>query len=109
MGFQHALWHIAEKKGIDAEAVLRRVALLGSGGPILNGTKAEMVRFYDDKSTYTGTHLHGGPDVGPSAKASDSEVWRSLLRPEIPSEGRQPYRPVEVPLQQCGQRELSPQ
>ena len=31
---------------------------------MLNSTKAETVRFYDDKSTYTGTHAQGGPDPG---------------------------------------------
>merc|ERR1712232_259955 len=44
--------------------------------------KAETVRFHDDKSTYTGTHIHGGPDVGPILRASNSEVWQSQLRPE---------------------------
>ena len=34
------------------------------GGPVLTSTKAETVRFYDDKSTYTGTHAQGGPDPG---------------------------------------------
>ena len=31
---------------------------------MLTSTKAETVRFYDDKSTYTGTHAQGGPDPG---------------------------------------------
>jgi len=60
--FEAALRLVAEKKAVD-ELVVRR-AVAGSTGPTLNATKTEAVRFHDDKSTYTGTHLHGGPEVG---------------------------------------------
>jgi len=103
--FQNALWHIAEKKGVDVQAVCSHVALLGSGGPILNGTKAETVRFHDDRSTYTGTHIHGGPDVGPTIKASQaSDLWLSLLRPEARCEVKRRSSDGLV----SGQQESSP-
>jgi len=60
--FEAALKLVAEKKGIEETAARRAVA--GSSGPTHNATKTEAVRFHDDKSTYTGTHLHGGPEVG---------------------------------------------
>jgi len=60
--FEAALRLVAEKKSVDELAVRRAVA--GSSGPTLNATKTEAVRFHDDRSTYTGTHLHGGPEVG---------------------------------------------
>lgn len=95
--FQHALWHIAERKGIDAEGVCMAVARLGR--PTLQGTKAASVRFHDDKSTYTGTHVHGGPDVGPTLKASASEVWLSLLRPEDEDRSNSCSTPQSVQMQ----------
>lgn len=58
--FDQALGLVAVKKGVHKEFVARKVA--DSTGPSLNATKAEMVRFHDDKTTYTGTSLHGGPD-----------------------------------------------
>lgn len=83
--FHHALWHIAEKKGVDVQAVCSHIALLGSNGPILHGTKAETVRFHDDRTTYTGTHVHGGPDVA-KTKVSASDAWLTSLRPEASCE-----------------------
>jgi len=58
--FEAALRLVAEKKAID-ELVIRR-AVAGSSGPTMTATKADAVRFHDDKSTYTGTHLYGGPE-----------------------------------------------
>lgn len=31
------------------------------GGPLMNATKADQVRFHDDKSLYTGVYAQGGP------------------------------------------------
>jgi len=60
--FEFALKFVAEKKGLDVSEVNRMVA--SSPGPTRNATIADAVRFHDDKSTYTGTHVNGGPDVG---------------------------------------------
>ncbi len=35
--------------------------LLASGGPKTDATKADFVKFHDDKSTYTGVYAKGGP------------------------------------------------
>eukprot|EP00442_Polarella_glacialis_P028182 CAMPEP_0115067792 /NCGR_PEP_ID=MMETSP0227-20121206/11602_1 /TAXON_ID=89957 /ORGANISM="Polarella glacialis, Strain CCMP 1383" /LENGTH=425 /DNA_ID=CAMNT_0002453929 /DNA_START=34 /DNA_END=1311 /DNA_ORIENTATION=+ len=58
--FEAAARIIADKKGSSAAAVLEAIA--HAGGPKLSGTQADAVRFYDDKSTYTGTHVNGGPE-----------------------------------------------
>jgi len=58
--FQEALEAIAKKKSMRLDDVKRRI--VSSRGPTLNGTVADAVRFHDDKSTYTGVHVNGGPD-----------------------------------------------
>merc|ERR1712048_786153 len=58
--FEMALCLVAEKKGVELNVVYQAVALVK--GPTLLATKADPVRFHDDKSTYTGTHFYGGPD-----------------------------------------------
>jgi len=35
--------------------------VLAHGGPSFKGTKAEAVKYHDDKDLYTGVHGHGGP------------------------------------------------
>jgi hypothetical protein len=58
-----ALALLAEKKGVDVEAV--RSALVAiSGGPVLYGTRAAAVRLHDDVTGYTGTWSCGGPETG---------------------------------------------
>ena len=37
----------------------------------MTGTKAEAVKYHDDKSLYTGVHANGGPSVIDSDKVSD--------------------------------------
>lgn len=64
--FESALNLVAEKK--DAEVSSVRDAVVAAGGPVLNGTKADAVRFHDDKSTYTGTHVNGGPESVPKGE-----------------------------------------
>merc|ERR1719464_163587 len=60
-GFEEALGLVAQKKGVDAAELIQSVA--ASRGPVLNGTKTDAVRFHDDKSTYTGVHMNGGPEA----------------------------------------------
>merc|ERR1719272_1486810 len=77
--FEDALRLVAEKKGTDACEICRIVEQ--SSGPILRSTKAEDVRFHDDRSTYTGTHAHGGPRSGPKGTGSAvCDSWLSTLR-----------------------------
>ena len=56
--FKEALRLIAERKGMDEDEICQRVA--ESEGVVHEGTTANYVRFFDDKSTYTGTHVYGG-------------------------------------------------
>lgn len=61
-GFEAALRLVAEKKGEGIDAIYQAIA--ESSGPSMNFTKASSNRFHDDRSTYTGTHREGGPDMG---------------------------------------------
>jgi len=54
-----ALPQVAAKKGIDVDTLISK--MLNVGGPASNSTKADAVRFHDDKSQYTGVYAHGGP------------------------------------------------
>ncbi len=70
--FQNALAEIAKKKGTTKEAI--EGAIAAHGGATYAGTKADYVKFHDDKSTYTGVYAKGGPsvvDVGKGGKVSD--------------------------------------
>jgi len=55
--FQEALKAIAGRRRIAYRDICRDIE--STGGPLIQGTHAEAVRFHDDKSTYTGTHAHG--------------------------------------------------
>jgi len=68
--FQNALKEIATKKGTDAESV--KATILSAGGPTFAGTKADAVKFHDDKSLYTGVHSSGGPTTVDSIAPSTS-------------------------------------
>lgn len=71
--FQNAIRLIAEKKGIDSVESI----IAGSGGPILHGTQADAVRFHDDKSTYTGVHVNGGPEsVAKGGGTAADQSWK---------------------------------
>eukprot|EP01084_Bolivina_argentea_P281155 481008_1 len=59
--FQDVLKHIAAKRGVSVESIESKI--IKSGVPKNNhATKADKVRFYDDKRLYTGTWKKGGPD-----------------------------------------------
>eukprot|EP00930_Biecheleria_cincta_P038647 TRINITY_DN26552_c0_g1_i1.p1 TRINITY_DN26552_c0_g1~~TRINITY_DN26552_c0_g1_i1.p1 ORF type:complete len:405 (-),score=74.14 TRINITY_DN26552_c0_g1_i1:166-1380(-) len=73
--FQNALRLIAERKGVDSVESI----VAGSAGPILHGTHADAVRFHDDKSTYTGVHVNGGPES--VAKGGGTVADASWKRP----------------------------
>jgi len=52
--FENAVAMCAEKKGIEADALTS--AIITHGGPKFTGTKADAVKFHDDKSLYTGVY-----------------------------------------------------
>jgi len=65
--FKGCVRGIATRKGQPIADV--QGAIVKTGGPQLHGTKAEAVRFHDDKSSYTGAHAEGGPQMGDARHA----------------------------------------
>ena len=57
--FVEGLKHAAEKKGVDFDKIKEQVC--HSSGPVFKGTKADYVKFHDDKNLYTGVYAKGGP------------------------------------------------
>ena len=49
----------AKKKNTTKENLIEKILLKGNA--IYKGTKADYVKFFDDKSTYTGVYAKGGP------------------------------------------------
>jgi len=60
---------MADKKGTSVDDV--RTKISSHGGPVLNGTKPDAVKFHDDKSLYTGVYANGGPSSVDKGKISD--------------------------------------
>jgi len=52
--FEDAIWATAEKTGVDYGDLIMKI--IQNGRPVLTATRADNVRFHDDKSTYTGSH-----------------------------------------------------
>merc|ERR1712007_66024 len=73
--FLHALAEVSAKKGKSTDEIKDQV--VGGGGPLLHGTVADDVRFHDDKSTYTGTHVYGGPEAGALGTGSATQLAAS--------------------------------
>jgi hypothetical protein len=67
-----ALPQIAEKKGISVEELVNRICQ--QSGPANSGTKADAVKFHDDKSLYTGVYQHGGPSTVDKDKQSLASI-----------------------------------
>ena len=70
--FEKALGEIAKKKGTTKDAIAATIQ--SHGAATYKGTKADYVKFHDDKSTYTGVYAKGGPttvDAGRGGMVSD--------------------------------------
>jgi hypothetical protein len=88
--FQMALLWLGEKRfaktclEVGKEAAMHRVMELiaASPGPIAHATRPDFVKFFDDKTTYTGVHLRGGPTT------SDNRITLSNLLDRSPSDHR---------------------
>eukprot|EP00217_Crustomastix_stigmatica_P002796 CAMPEP_0183819806 /NCGR_PEP_ID=MMETSP0803_2-20130417/64325_1 /TAXON_ID=195967 /ORGANISM="Crustomastix stigmata, Strain CCMP3273" /LENGTH=798 /DNA_ID=CAMNT_0026064695 /DNA_START=85 /DNA_END=2481 /DNA_ORIENTATION=- len=74
--FLIALDLVAEHKNTAYETVAGQV--VSAGGPASSGTKAEAVRFHDDKSLYTGAY---GANVGREADVRVRTAWREGKAP----------------------------
>lgn len=60
----------AEKRKETSEKLIQLVCT--TGGPVFSGTKADAVKFHDDKTLYTGVHANGGPStIGGTGGYSD--------------------------------------
>ena len=70
--FESALEQCATKKGITKAELVKRIEAVG--GPKFQGTKAEYVKFHDDKSTYTGVHVNGGPSTVDAGNGMISDI-----------------------------------
>ena len=70
--FKKSLPHLAAKKGIT-EAELSELICKASG-PKFQGTKADFVKFHDDKSTYTGVYAKGGPTNVDAGRGGISDI-----------------------------------
>jgi len=84
--FEKAFELIAEKKGVDHRVVADQV--MDCSGPVLHGTQADAVRFHDDKNTYTGTHVNGGPESVPVGGGTVADT--SWKRPDAQQQSPQP-------------------
>ena len=74
--FQEILKGIAARTGKTPEKVQQSVIYAGlPKSP--NATKADKVKFHDDKALYTGVHGKGGPDTGNSNQTLDGLLDRS--------------------------------
>ena len=70
--FENALGEIAKKKGKTKESIVETIQKHGSA--TYAGTKADYVKFHDDKNLYTGVYARGGPstvDAGRGGMVSD--------------------------------------
>jgi len=74
--FQDAVRLAAAKRQQENSVVMDLVA--GGSGPVLTGTKQDAVRFYDDKTTFTGAHAHNdnyeGVDHGSHAADREARI-----------------------------------
>jgi hypothetical protein len=70
--FENALAEIAKKKGTTKDKIEEQIKKHGAA--TYAGTKADYVKFHDDKSQYTGVYARGGPttvDAGRGGMVSD--------------------------------------
>lgn len=89
--FKDACRLIAAKRGQENREIQGIVG--SSDGPHLAGTKADAVRFHDDKSTYTGAHsadpsaalgrherIHAGAEAAAAAAGEQEDDWGEVER-----------------------------
>ncbi|KAI4835072.1 p25-alpha family protein [Plasmodium brasilianum] len=80
--FVEAVKYLIEKHKLDYDKFVETLCYEASNGPILYGTKADNVRFHDDKSTYTGVHKLGGPTIIDKNKTQFSDISEITDRSE---------------------------
>lgn len=70
--FEKGIHECATKKGKSFEELSE--AICAVGGPVFTGTKAENVKYHDDKSLYTGVYAKGGPTTVDAGKGAISDI-----------------------------------
>ena len=70
--FEKTLELAAAKKGTTKDALVEKI--LAHGGATYAGTKADYVKFHDDKSTYTGVYARGGPTTVDAGRGKISDI-----------------------------------
>eukprot|EP00927_Polykrikos_kofoidii_P057180 TRINITY_DN51298_c0_g1_i1.p1 TRINITY_DN51298_c0_g1~~TRINITY_DN51298_c0_g1_i1.p1 ORF type:complete len:555 (-),score=114.36 TRINITY_DN51298_c0_g1_i1:76-1626(-) len=75
--FKLAVGQVAKKKGCTTAEVQQMIK--ATGGPRFNATKADEVRFHDDKSLYTGMHNDSNRAGSPAGGSRSMDARRSQL------------------------------
>ena len=70
--FEKTLDLAAAKKGTTKDALVQKI--IAHGGATYAGTKADYVKFHDDKSTYTGVYARGGPTTVDAGRGKISDI-----------------------------------
>jgi hypothetical protein len=70
--FEKTLELAAAKKGTTKDALVQKI--VAHGGATYAGTKADYVKFHDDKSTYTGVYARGGPTTVDAGRGKISDI-----------------------------------
>lgn len=70
--FEKTLELAAAKKGTTKDALVQKI--ISHGGATYAGTKADYVKFHDDKSTYTGVYARGGPTTVDAGRGKISDI-----------------------------------
>ena len=78
--FEKAIAECATKKGTDAASLTS--AICAVGGPVFTGTKADNVKYHDDKNLYTGVYAQGGPTTVDAGKGAISDISQLCDRSE---------------------------
>jgi len=71
--FEAALIDAAVRKKVSESDIRRAIAFCH--GPFVQATEADTVRLHDDISSYTGTHVHGGPESGGLGAGTVVQMW----------------------------------
>ena len=70
--FKNGVTQLAAKKGLSDSDLQKLIC--EAGGPKFAGTKADFVKFHDDKSLYTGVYAKGGPTNVDAGKGQVSDI-----------------------------------
>ncbi|CRG97003.1 p25-alpha family protein, putative [Plasmodium gallinaceum] len=85
--FVEAIRSLVDKHSLDYDKFVEQLCSEASNGPILYGTKTDHVRFFDDKSTYTGVHKQGGPTIVDKNRTKFSDLSEIVDRSEFNTRG----------------------